>query len=389
MALSSAKEATKLSSNNPEHSSYVLSEPNEKQQPHEASLRLSVYAGKSLQRLAQRNGLTLLECAVALSKREITRSRKEFQKFDESDTTITNWTKKFEHHQPSIKSSSIIVGIVGSTGAGKSSLLNALLDEPRLLPTESIGACIGVTIVISYNHEPFQRYRAEVEFISPERWRSELKVLKQYYNDIPNQHKDKGAQIMWDKLQSVYPKISRSNLAACTLEELISDSSLTGVLGKKELIEETEFTLFRKKIKPYLMSNEKLLGKNTKKDFIPWPLIKLVRLWVQCETLRYVDIIDMSGNQDANRARAAVVDAYVKQCTAIWAVALIIRAIDDQTARVLINGTFLRQLKMDGKMSNITFICSEMDQSDILEVVERLELCQITEINNEIARLNG
>ena len=45
-----------------------------------------------------------------------------------------------------------VIGVVGNTGAGKSSVINAMLDEERLVPTNCMRACTAVVTEISYNY---------------------------------------------------------------------------------------------------------------------------------------------------------------------------------------------------------------------------------------------
>lgn len=79
-----------------------------------------------------------------------------------------------------------IIGVVGTTGAGKSSLINALLDEEQLVPTSSMKACTAVVTEISYNHQAV-KYRAEFEFVSHDSWRHELNlILEEDANGVAN-----------------------------------------------------------------------------------------------------------------------------------------------------------------------------------------------------------
>ncbi len=72
-----------------------------------------------------------------------------------------------------------IIGVVGNTGAGKSSVINAMLDEERLVPTNCMRACTAVVTQISWNDTSAdgERYRAAIEFISANEWEKDLRVL--------------------------------------------------------------------------------------------------------------------------------------------------------------------------------------------------------------------
>lgn len=53
---------------------------------------------------------------------------------------IKAWIKSIDELQDRAKPTKTIIGVVGNTGAGKSSIINALLDEERLLPTNCMRA---------------------------------------------------------------------------------------------------------------------------------------------------------------------------------------------------------------------------------------------------------
>ena len=86
------------------------------------------------------------------------------------------WLTSADHLRKQAVPTRTVIGVVGNTGAGKSSVINAMLDEERLVPTNCMRACTAVVTELSYNHGQ-KPYRAEIEFITAQDWRKELETL--------------------------------------------------------------------------------------------------------------------------------------------------------------------------------------------------------------------
>lgn len=279
-----------------------------------------------------------------------------------------------------------IIGVVGNTGAGKSSVINAMLDEERLVPTNCMRACTAVVTEISYNSEEVP-YRAQIEFISSAEWERELKVLFQDLLDGNGQvsrdcaNEDTDAGIAYAKIKAVYPRKTKEDIANSNVATMLREVS--SVLGSTRDVKERDSLLFYKKLQHFVDSKEKATGlkgkgtdkKNERKEMEFWPLIRVVRIYVKSSALATgAVIVDLPGVHDANAARAAVAEGYMKQCTGLWIVAPINRAVDDKAAKSLLGESFKRQLKMDGGFNSVTFICSKTDDISLEEAQVSLGL---------------
>ncbi|KAA8898231.1 hypothetical protein FN846DRAFT_910178 [Sphaerosporella brunnea] len=280
-----------------------------------------------------------------------------------------------------------VIGVVGNTGAGKSSVINALLEEERLVPTSCMRACTAVVTEISYNTETDHPYRAKIEFISEADWLKELKALWQdlfdEYGEMRNVSRDADAQVAWEKIKAVYPGKTKETLTKTSPDSLVREPSVKMVLGKTRVLENTDSFKFYKDLQRYVDSAEKSKDDKKPKGMEFWPLIQVVKIFVKSEPLKTgAVVVDLPGVHDANAARAAVADSYMQKCTGLWIVAPITRAVDDKSAHKLLGEGFRRQLLMDGGFSSISFICSKSDDISVSEAILSLQLEEELEPQN-------
>lgn len=78
--------------------------------------------------------------------------------------------------------------------------------------------------------------------------------------------------------------------------------------------------------------------------------------------------------QDSNAARAAVAKNYMKACNGIWITADIQRAVNAKIAKKLLGDSFRRQLKYDGALSSVAFVCTKTDDVLPTEVETSLDI---------------
>ncbi|KAK4033768.1 hypothetical protein C8A01DRAFT_19341 [Parachaetomium inaequale] len=353
------------------------------------------------QLLAPGNPPELLEKGVGIGLR-VLESLKYPLEAGAAQTGGSQWLKAIDDLEALAKPTRTIVGVVGNTGAGKSSVISAVLDEERLLPTNCMRACTASPTEISYNHseDPAELYRAEVDFITTDDWVKDLRGLYsdlldgngEVSRDCTNQDSDAG--VAYAKIKAVYPKMTKEMIVQATPEALASQIGVRQVLGTVKKLRATTAASLYRQLQEYVDSKEK----NTERRMEYWPLIKVVRIYTKAAALATgACLVDLPGVQDSNAARAAVAANYMKACTGLWIVAPITRAVDDKTAKSLLGDSFRRQLKYDGTYSAVTFICSKTDDISVTEASESLGIeeeiseswSRIQELSDDIRRLKS
>ncbi|KAK2029651.1 tat pathway signal sequence [Colletotrichum zoysiae] len=292
----------------------------------------------------------------------------------------TRWLEAINDIISMAKPTQTKIGVVGATGSGKSSLVNALVVEEKLLPTSCAKACTSWVTEVSYNDsdDPLEAYRAEVEFVTEDAWLKEidaaLESVKQDMesgsSDYTRPSTEPGMALL--RLTAVYPSLTPQGIASIERDALMDNTDVQEILGRRISLADVSARGLSDKMQAYM--GKKTQDKQENK-FNPWPLIKVVRIFTKADALSTGAVIaDLPGVQDSNAARAAVASKYMKDCSGIWIVAPITRAADEQCAKDLLGDSFRNQMLLDNRYSAISFIGTKTDDLKIDEAAEELDL---------------
>ncbi|KAK3379824.1 hypothetical protein B0T24DRAFT_655432 [Lasiosphaeria ovina] len=296
---------------------------------------------------------------------------------------ISHWVKSIKNVQNKARKPKTVIGVVGATGAGKSSIINAILDEECLVPTNCKRACTAVITELQYNHsdDPKEKYRAEVHFISKDDWVAELKILLDYTKSVDGQmdfgssNDDTEVRIAYSKIRSVHPNLTNESIlkSGFTIQSLVEEIGVAEDFGTIKKISASSIDELGNELLKFIDSKEKKAELEEKEALMEyWPLIKVVKIFVKASVLESgLVLVDLPGVKDSNAARSAVASKYIEQCTGLWVVAPIERAVDDGAAKELMGASFKRQLQLDGTYSNVTIICSKTDSISMTEILKK------------------
>ncbi|KAL6865658.1 hypothetical protein ACO1O0_001753 [Amphichorda felina] len=332
--------------------------------------------------------ISLKEHAVESAELHTSRLCELLRKYAQDDCTpgaesLQSWIHHVDEVKQEHRKFEVLVGVAGPTGAGKTSLLNAILDKYELLPSGHEQAATAVSCKISWNFEAqiVQTLKAIVtqETINHTPYESEDQRIDDRaiaaFDVKEGMHK---MLAVWpvneDEMTSLALKCHQENSEyALEAEKILrSNRAVVELLssGVKKVYESTTGAL-GKHIKPYLDSTTATHGGG--EEFAAWPLIKNVELYIQSEVLRTgICLVDLPGAGDNVESRAKIAQDYMENLEVTMIVAGIHRAVNEQLTQKLMNDHQEMRMQMNTGYNRHSYgvVLSKMDEIDFAAYVK-------------------
>uniref|UniRef100_A0A669DRH7 CCHC-type domain-containing protein n=1 Tax=Oreochromis niloticus TaxID=8128 RepID=A0A669DRH7_ORENI len=250
-----------------------------------------------------------------------------------------------------------LVGVFGKTGAGKSSLINAIIKKRRLLPSGSVSACTSVIIKVEATSG--SKYEAHIEFITKEDWENEVQSLKLALEDDDDDHGGNDDFLDPDgKLSALYGEEWKEKSTRSLMDNKYFKDIPEFRMSKIKILESDSAEGLSEEFVRYTRS-ESNESEEVKRWY--WPLVKCVTVKVpDNDFLDHVTLVDLPGNGDTNRSRDQMWTEFIASCSTVWIVTEMNRAASEKEAWEILEGAS-GLLGNGGECQQIHFICTKSD----------------------------
>jgi hypothetical protein len=221
---------------------------------------------------------------------------------------LPGWQSRFSRLADEAKEpAQVTVALLGTAGAGKSTLINTLVGEEVLATKVAGSACTAVPCELSWSAE--SSYTAEVLYLSDEEWPRERERLLRDLAATQGEKDEESRRLrteVWQTLRAVCGLPEGTGPDDIDPTSLKESEGAQGALRKgSEKRNDPNPADLLKQIQPFLTSETPY-----------WPLIKRVRVFGPFPGLpRGVVLVDLPGTNDPNQAREAVTRRYLHTAT--------------------------------------------------------------------------
>ncbi|CAH6827677.1 Nuggc [Phodopus roborovskii] len=269
----------------------------------------------------------------------------------------------------------IYVGFLGSTGAGKSSLINALIQQAMFLPVSGESICTSCIVQVSSGC--CEQYEAKIHLLSDQEWKAELKDLTTLLHraagprgEVDPWTTDDAAEEAAQKLQMLYGHGAERK----PYEDLLR-TKLRGRIPTSRTItlKAEEAGELSVKLDPYIRTQRRHWDGESDETQI-WPLIKFVEVILPKSALipEGVVLVDIPGTGDFNSKRDEMWKKTIDKCSVIWVISDVERVSGGKAHEDLLNESI--KACQRGFCKDIALVVTKTDKLHLWEYLREKKM---------------
>ncbi|XP_019296417.1 nuclear GTPase SLIP-GC isoform X2 [Panthera pardus] len=263
----------------------------------------------------------------------------------------------------------IYIGLFGSTGAGKSSLINAIIQQAMFLPVSGESICTSCIVQVSSGC--CEQYEAKIHLLSDQEWKEELKNLTTLLHRT--EELDREEADAWDRDDAVEEAIWKLQMLYGNGAERKNYEELLRAKPKGKIPTSRIITLKAEeaeelsvKLDPYIRTHRRDLDGESAETQI-WPLIKHVEVTLPKSEMipEGVVLVDIPGTGDFNSKRDEMWKKTIDKCSVIWLISDIERVSGGRAHEDLLNESI--KACQRGFCRDVALVVTKTDKLHLLE----------------------
>ncbi|XP_055969873.1 nuclear GTPase SLIP-GC [Sorex fumeus] len=266
----------------------------------------------------------------------------------------------------------VYIGVLGSTGAGKSSLINALLQQEQLLPVSGPGAT-GASCILQTSCHHSQHWEARVHLLSAQEWKEELRHLSRVLQGAgraplgPEDGDEDVAEALW-KLQLVYGPGAEQR----SYEELLRETPQNLPTSRVITLKAEEAAELSRELEPYIRTRGGD-GQWEEAETRLWPLVQHVevalprshQLPVGAVLLDIPDVGDLGGRREEMWRKT------IDKCSVIWVLSDVERVLGGHAPTALLDESI--RACQRGLCRHVALVVTKTDKLHLAEHLRERE----------------
>uniref|UniRef100_A0A0P6JEN0 Nuclear GTPase SLIP-GC n=1 Tax=Heterocephalus glaber TaxID=10181 RepID=A0A0P6JEN0_HETGA len=265
----------------------------------------------------------------------------------------------------------IYIGLFGSTGAGKSSLINAIIQQAMFLPVSGDNICTSCVVLVSSGC--CEQYKAKIHLLSDQEWKEELKNLTKLLHRTEEAGGEDVDADVWVGDEALEEAIRKLQVVYGTGAERKKYEDLLRAKPKGKIPTSRIITLKAEeagelsvKLDPYIRTQKRDWDGASAETRI-WPLIKHVEVTLPRSALipEGVVLVDIPGTGDFNSKRDEMWRKTIDKCSVIWVVSDIERVSGGRAHEDLLNESI--KACQRGFYRDIALVVTKTDKLNLLE----------------------
>ncbi|XP_052441042.1 nuclear GTPase SLIP-GC isoform X2 [Carassius gibelio] len=208
-----------------------------------------------------------------------------------------------------------------------------------------------------------------IAYFCVEEWENELKDVFKDIKDESEQRNEDLIEMAAEKITALYGDDADKK----TLEELQNDETFAKIEPflsiSKKIISSSDLSEFTNEVASFIQHSQ------TSSGGWYWPLVKSVTIKIpDCHgLLENIVLLDLPGTGDCNKIRDDLWKTKLRECSSVWIVSAINRAITDRDPWGILKHC-IEELGPGGKCKSINFICTKTDDINPGEYIRSVRL---------------